>query len=281
MYNLHLCMDSDGMNTRPVSPEETESWDSDPAGMMEYYKNQPYTLGQSIADIVDNSYDANATRIEVEILFDPSTEDKPYIVIFDDGDGISDEEMKSALRLGVRRNRSETELGVFGIGMKLSSLAQANEVTIYSKKDGNIAIRRISASHISEHNTAEVLKFHSGSFAFEVCEDKFIEGNWSTMILLEDLHGARRFMSMNKSLQDSLSGEIKKIKTHLGLTFQRVLEHRSNQDATRNLEIQEEMHACERHLWDTDHAEPEGGFEGKGAAALMLMRCGYCHWFLS
>ena len=81
---------------------------------------------------------------------------------------------------------------------------------IYSKKDGNIAIRRISASHISEHNTAEVLKFHSGSFAFEVCEDKFIEGDWSTMILLEDLHGARRFMSMNKSLQDLFPVKSKK-----------------------------------------------------------------------
>lgn len=227
-------MVSDGMNTKPASPDEVESWDSDPAGMMEYYKNQPYTLGQSIADIVDNSYDANATRIDVEIQFDPSSEDKPYIVIFDDGDGISDEQMKSALRLGVRRNRSETELGVFGIGMKLSSLAQANEVTIYSKKDGKIAIRRISASHISEHNIAEVLKFHSGSSAFEACEDTFIEGDWSTMILLEDLHGARRFMSMNKSLQDSLSGEIKKIKTHLGLTFQRVLGERNNVDLKFN-----------------------------------------------
>jgi len=116
-------MNPDGINTKPTSPDEVESWDSDPAGMMEYYKNQPYTLGQSIADIVDNSYDANAKRIEVEILFDSLSDDKPYIVIFDDGNGISDEEMKSALRLGVRRNRSETELGVFGIGMKLSSLS--------------------------------------------------------------------------------------------------------------------------------------------------------------
>lgn len=217
-----------------VSPEETEKWDSDPAGMMEYYKNQPYTLGQSIADIIDNSYDANATKIDVKIGFDPSSDDKPYIVIMDNGDGISEDEMKNALRLGVQRNRSETELGVFGIGMKLSSLAQANEVTIYSKKQGKVAVRRISASYIAQNNVAEVLKFHSGSQAFEINENRFIDGEWSTMILLEDLHGARRFMSMNKSLQDSLTGEIKKIKTHLGLTFQRVIEERSNVELVFN-----------------------------------------------
>ena len=72
--------------------------------------------------------------------------------------------------------------------MKLSSLAQADEVTVYSKKDGKVAIRRISASYITDNNVAEVLKFHSGSQAFELCESRFIDGDWSTMILLEDLH---------------------------------------------------------------------------------------------
>ena len=81
--------------------QDTEKWDSDPAGMMEYYKNQPYTLGQSIADIIDNSYDANATKIDVRIEFDPSDVDKPYIVIMDNGEGISQDEMKNALRLGM------------------------------------------------------------------------------------------------------------------------------------------------------------------------------------
>ena len=111
-------MAKDEFFTEPVDSQDTEKWDSDPAGMMEYYKNQSYTLGQSIADIIDNSYDANATKIDVRIDFDPSDPNKPYIVIMDNGDGISQDEMKNALRLGVRRNRSDTELGVFGIGMK-------------------------------------------------------------------------------------------------------------------------------------------------------------------
>ena len=45
----------------------TSNWDTDPAGMMAYYQAMSYTLGQSIADLVDNSYDADAKRIDIKI----------------------------------------------------------------------------------------------------------------------------------------------------------------------------------------------------------------------
>ena len=80
-------------------------------------QNQPYTLGQSIADIIDNSYDANAPRLMCVSTLTHQTQ-QTYIVIMDNGDGISEDDKENALRLGVRRNRSDTELGVFGIGMK-------------------------------------------------------------------------------------------------------------------------------------------------------------------
>ena len=47
----------------------TSNWDTDPAGMMAYYQ-AGYTLGQSIADLVDNSYDADAKRIDIKIDLD-------------------------------------------------------------------------------------------------------------------------------------------------------------------------------------------------------------------
>ena len=85
----------------------------DPAGMMEYYKTS-HTLGQSIADIIDNSYDANATKIDVRIDFDPSDPNKPYIVIMDNGDGISKTIRKRiAIRCSAQPVRYRT--GVFGI----------------------------------------------------------------------------------------------------------------------------------------------------------------------
>ena len=66
----------------------TSNWDSDPGGMMDYYQAMSYTLGQSIADLVDNSYDAGAERIDIGIDLDGFSQE-PFIRILDDGKGIS------------------------------------------------------------------------------------------------------------------------------------------------------------------------------------------------
>ena len=46
---------------------EVEDWDQDPRGILKVYQQQSYKLGESVADLIDNSYDANAKKIEVKI----------------------------------------------------------------------------------------------------------------------------------------------------------------------------------------------------------------------
>ena len=75
----------------------TSNWDSDPGGMMDYYQAMSYTLGQSIADLVDNSYDAGAERIDIGIDLDGFSQE-PFIRILDDGKGISSDEIDNVIR---------------------------------------------------------------------------------------------------------------------------------------------------------------------------------------
>ena len=171
---------------------DVENWESDPGGMMDYYQAISYTLGQSIADLVDNAYDANATEIDIQIDLDPDTS-LPYIRILDNGNGISQDDMNKAIRLGLKRERNESDLGVYGIGMKLSALSQAHEVTVASHKSGIFSLRRISAHHMRDTNRNELLKFPTGSSAFKISKTKFQDENWSTMILLEDVHQASKW----------------------------------------------------------------------------------------
>ena len=110
---------------------EVEEWKNNPAGMLEVYQRQPYKMGHSIADLVDNSYDAGAKRVEVDIDRDPDT-DEMFIRVFDDGKGIPENKWKDAMMLGLQRTRKKSDLGVYGVGLKLSSLSQANEVTVLS-----------------------------------------------------------------------------------------------------------------------------------------------------
>ena len=115
----------------------TETWESSPSGMMEYYQHQKYTLGQSIADLIDNCYDHGATKIRVDL---DQLDGELFLRIMDDGFGMNNDELTNAMGLGVRKtDRPIEDLGIFGIGMKLSSLAQANQVTVCSLKDNDFS----------------------------------------------------------------------------------------------------------------------------------------------
>ena len=134
-------------------PSDVEVWRQEPKGMMDFYQNQNYHLGQSLADLIDNSFDANARRIKIDIETLPE-DGKMYIRILDDGSGMSMNELKEAMILGsMKESRSSSDLGVYGIGMKISSLSQADEVTVVTrKKKGPVSLRRISAEHIKSKN---------------------------------------------------------------------------------------------------------------------------------
>ena len=113
--------------------DDREVWEMEPKGMMEYFQSSKHKLGESIADLVDNAFDAGAHHVEIEVSW-YGDDEKPYIAIFDDGDGMDAGSLSVAMSLAKRReDRPETDLGLFGIGMKISSLAQANEVTVLSK----------------------------------------------------------------------------------------------------------------------------------------------------
>ena len=206
----------------PPSPPESEEWFSDPIGMLRVHQAQPYKLGQCIADLVDNSYDAHATKID--ILLETNSNDEMYLRIFDNGKGIPEEKWREVMTLGLQRERNNEDLGVYGVGMKLSSLSQANEVTVASVNNEKYGLRRISAKHIIDTERSEILTTSTNSKVAKDAYNDMITEDWSTMVLLEDMKAAQgRIVSMDSNSSVSLNKEIKRIEAHLGLTFERVL----------------------------------------------------------
>ena len=139
-------------------PEYTD-WGSSPTGMMKVYQGQNYDLGQTIADLVDNGIDEGAKSVEI-VINAGEKQDDLYIAIFDTGSGIPEDQFDEIMKLGQSTKSDASKLGVFGVGLKLSSLAQADEVTILSRTNGKTPnIRRISAPYIMKTNTNRLLKW--------------------------------------------------------------------------------------------------------------------------
>jgi hypothetical protein len=100
--------------------------------MIEALRGLGYTTAAALADIVDNSVSAGA--MEVRVNFDWNGLSSRISVI-DDGCGMGDAELESAMRLGDRNPldvRDPGDLGRFGMGLKTASFSQCRRLTVSS-----------------------------------------------------------------------------------------------------------------------------------------------------
>ena len=97
------------------------------ARLTESLRDVGYDFPSAVADIVDNSIMAGATRVEIMIEFDGAGS---WISIADDGAGMTANGLVEALRYGTRRAYTRGDLGRYGLGLKTASLSQCRSVTV-------------------------------------------------------------------------------------------------------------------------------------------------------
>ena len=106
--------------------------------LVESLRDLGYSLHTAVADIVDNSLTAGARN--VELLADTHAE-APAIGILDDGAGMSEPELLEAMRPGSRsplEDRTVTDLGRFGLGLKTASFSQCRRLTVVTRRGGEV-----------------------------------------------------------------------------------------------------------------------------------------------
>lgn len=109
---------------------------------LESARDSGFDLSAAVGELIDNSYEADATFIRIGTIPD----DDQSIVelgVADNGSGIDPDQLAPVLSLGYSsRYNSRTGLGRFGMGLKLASLSQARRVEIYTRPRGDTQIYR-------------------------------------------------------------------------------------------------------------------------------------------
>lgn len=106
------------------------------------YKNTAYAL----AEIIDNSFDANADTVQILLLEKRDHNNRKYIdeiLICDNGDGMSKNDLQSCLQFGggvnddIEKIVNEKKKGRYGYGLPNASLSQCPCTNVYTwqKKD--------------------------------------------------------------------------------------------------------------------------------------------------
>jgi hypothetical protein len=99
-----------------------------------------YSFESAIADLVDNSIAADATKIKISIVFDGKASS---ISLIDNGNGMNAAEIDEAMRFGSRRSYRTGELGRYGLGLKTATLSQAKRLEVVSvSKEASIPVAR-------------------------------------------------------------------------------------------------------------------------------------------
>jgi hypothetical protein len=123
----------------------------DPISLIESMRAIGYTPETALADLIDNSISANASKVRIE--YDASKE--PFVVILDDGHGMSPAELTNAMRHGSRNpveTRSSQDLGRFGLGLKTASLSQCRKLTVISKQGKSVHARCWDLDFVQSEN---------------------------------------------------------------------------------------------------------------------------------
>lgn len=112
-----------------------------------------HSLKSAVADIVDNSIDASADRVHIRLIVRDKakygTIEILGLAIYDNGTGMSPDQLQSAMEYGMRRDREHTELAHYGVGLKAASMSQAEILEVYSRRLGaSAAGRRLTSETV-------------------------------------------------------------------------------------------------------------------------------------
>lgn len=190
--------------------------------LMNSLRQMGYTFESALADIIDNSITANATLIDIDF---PSNPTVIYVSIIDNGVGMDYNELFQAMKYGSKSsldNRSSTDLGRFGLGLKLASLSLCRVLTVISKKSNRVCGMRWNLNNMDDDSdwcieelteleiecTHNISKLHANSTGTLVL--------WEDFDFLKKISGGRLFNELTEKLADSIF--------HLSLVFHRFLQ---------------------------------------------------------
>ena len=140
-----------------MTKKDYEQCSPEPEAMITSLRAFGYNLSMAIADLIDNSIYAEAKNIQVDYDWNSG---RPWVRIVDDGSGMNEDYLRTAMRLGSQsplKNREPKDLGRFGLGLKTASFSQCRVMTVKTKQaSGNVSLRCWDLDHVVDTNRWEI-----------------------------------------------------------------------------------------------------------------------------
>jgi len=180
-------------------------------------RNIGYSFEEAVADVTDNSIDAKAGKVHLRFIIQKERVD---LLIVDNGEGMDPAELREAMRFGGDPvEKKEKRLGMFGLGLKLASIAHAESLLVVSLRDAEYSGRAWTDEGLKEGFACDLL---TDEKIQEIASNSEIPNNagsgtwvyWECLFRFED-----EFEFPNEFCEK----QVKKLRGYLGLHLHRLL----------------------------------------------------------
>ncbi len=217
------------MAQRGSRDDNFEEAPPDPAATIESLRSLGYSPESAIADLIDNSIASGATAVDVKLHW--AGGDDSWCAVIDNGSGMTEERLRTAMRIGSAdplADRGLGDLGRFGFGLKTASFSQCREVTVLSRtpRQARPHVRCWDLDHVREVGRWQLRR--SAPPLADAILDKLAPSRSGTVVLwrrLDELVEAETRLDDSEARKRFLE-RTARIERHLGMTFERFLRRR-------------------------------------------------------
>lgn len=220
----------------------------DPERVIVGLRDTGYEFNTAVADIVDNSIAANATKIQLFLAAD--LHGKIRLLIADNGEGMDRDGLINAMQYGSKMRPCAASLGKYGLGLKTASTAFCKRLSVISRADG--AVPALMATwdldHVATLNKWSLLLSENCDGEAQEILDTIAPGSSGTVILWEKVDRLYKDYSnpTGSAAKNALKGKEKSLRHHLAMVYQRFLDS----EDTRAQNVSIELNGKAVEPWD-------------------------------
>jgi hypothetical protein len=183
-----------------------------------------YDFVAAVTDLIDNSIEAKATTVWIDLDWGKGGE-SAYVSVVDNGLGMTPRDLREALRFGSERDYEDEDLGKFGLGLKTASLSQCLKFTVATRVNPNrsdIAAYCWDVEHVNETNRWEILRIKTNNLHEHILHHlKKTTGTALIWERLDRILGYRR--PEGEVARKQLHAMCRELEEHFAMVFHRFL----------------------------------------------------------
>lgn len=181
-----------------------------------------YDTPEAVADLIDNSIVARATRVDVTLHFDGAASS---IRISDDGTGMTGGTLTEAMKYGSERDYDDDDLGKFGLGLKTASMSQCRRLSVASRTSKSVArieARQLDLDYVERTDSWRVFLLGAAERSAALCDP--LKQHRGTVVLWESLDRILNYRNPGSEwARSKLLALGERLDLHLGMVFHRFI----------------------------------------------------------